>query len=119
MTVLCHGVRGGRSSPQVNAGSTTAASGANAALSRASNERSASGVADRVAEHLVSPANRTRHRLRVWIHDNFVGIETVPACGFVRAVYAVTVELVRAGVRQKAVPDHVGLLRQRDARSLA
>jgi hypothetical protein len=40
MTVLCHGVRGGRSSPHVKEGSMTEASGAYAALSRVSNERS-------------------------------------------------------------------------------
>ena len=36
MTVSCHGVRGGRSSPHVNAGSVTAPSGAYGALSRSS-----------------------------------------------------------------------------------
>ena len=65
-----------------------------------------------IAEHLVGPANRTRHRLRVWIHDNLVRVETVALPRLVRAVDAVTVELVRPDVGQEAVPDHVGLLRQ-------
>jgi|GEM_PF-2227257 len=43
MNVLCQGVSGGRSSPQVNAVSTTAARRANRALSRSSSVKSASG----------------------------------------------------------------------------
>ena len=73
------------------------------------------GVSDLVAEHLVAPANRTRHRLRVWIHDNLVGVESMSRRRFVRTVYTIAVELVRTDVGQEAVPDHVRVLWQRDA----
>ena len=43
-----------------------------------------------------------------------LGLKRCPCCGLVRAVDAIAVELVRPGVRQEAVPDHVGLLGQRD-----
>ena len=71
-------------------------------------------VADAVPEHLVAPSNRTRDRFRVWIHDNFVRVESVAVLRLVRPVDAITVELVRARVGQKAVPHLVGLLGQLD-----
>ena len=74
------------------------------------------GVADAISEHFVGPSNHTRDRLRVWIHDNLVRIETVALARFVGAVNPVTVELVRPDVGEEAVPDHVGLFGQRDAR---
>src|SRR5207249_5254924 len=49
------------------------------------------------------------------IHDNFIGIEAMALLRFVRAMYSITVELVRPGVRQKRMPDHVSLFQQRDA----
>ena len=49
MRVLCQGVRSGRFSPQVNASSTTAASGAYGALSRSSNVASSCRPGTRTA----------------------------------------------------------------------
>ena len=71
-------------------------------------------VADAISEHLVAPPNRTRNRFRVWIQDNLVRIETVAVLRLVRTMHAVTVELVRTGVRQKAVPHLIGLFLQLD-----
>ena len=75
-------------------------------------------IADAIAKHLVGPANRTRDRFRVWIHDNLVGVETLPHGRVVWAVHAVTVELVRPHIGQEPVPHHVGMLVQRDALAL-
>ena len=50
MTVWCHGVRGGRSSPHVNAGSTTTHFGMPGALSRSSCDQVGVGMPDLVAE---------------------------------------------------------------------
>ena len=74
-------------------------------------------VTDGVPEHLVGPLNRTRDRFRVWIHDNLVGVESVADCRIVRAVDAITVELVRTRVGQKRVPHHVRVLGQWNARA--
>ena len=75
------------------------------------------GVTDLIAEHFIGPANRTRHRFRVWIHDNLVGVESVAAARLIWPANAITVELVRPRVRQERVPDHVGVLGERDARA--
>src|SRR5205823_3149663 len=72
-----------------------------------------------VTEHFVRPANRARDRFRVWIHDNLVGIETVAGRGIVRSMYSIAVELVWPRVWQEAVPHHVGVFRERDARTLS
>ena len=44
------------------------------------------------------------------------GLKRWPCAGLVGAVNPVTVELVRPDVGEEAVPDHVGLFGQRDAR---
>ena len=115
MTVLCHGVRGGRSSPQVKAGSMhrrqRRVGGVVAIVERQVVVR----IADLVAEHRVGPANRRADRLRVRIEDDLVRVESVAVLRLVRTVDAVTVELVRPDVRQVAVPDLSGLLGQRNA----
>src|SRR5688500_12602958 len=72
-------------------------------------------MADAVPEHLVAPANHTRDRLGVWIHDNFDRVETMSARGIVWAVYAITVELVRSNVWKEPVPNHVVMFGKRNA----
>ena len=78
MSVLCQGVRGGRSSPQVNAVSITAASGAKAALSRSSNDRSAVGVADACSRTARRPSfSVAADRLGVGVEHHLVRVEAV------------------------------------------
>ncbi len=72
MTVSCQGVRGGASSPQVKAGSITAASGANGGAVAFVEREVLGRVADAVAEHLVGPAHRARDRLGVGIEQQLV-----------------------------------------------
>src|SRR5919106_5856884 len=67
---------------------------------------------DHVPEHLVGPSQRARYRLRVWIQNNLVRVEAMAGGRVVRSVDAVTVELIWTCIRQKGVPDHVGLLRK-------
>ena len=78
---LVPGVSGRRSSPQVNAVSTTAASGANAALSRSSKVRSALGMLELVAEQRVVPVQVAADRLGVRIEQQLVGVEPVALRG--------------------------------------
>src|SRR4029450_9531497 len=78
------------------------------------------GVADLVPEHLVlAPSHRAPDRLRVWVHDDLVRIETMTSLRVVRAIYAVPIELAGPDVGHVAVPHHVGLLGQRDAMRFA
>ena len=115
MIVLCQGVRGGRSSPQVKAGSITVASGAYGALSRSSKERSACAVAELVAEQLVGPLHVAADQLGIRVEHDLVGVEPVPLGRLERPVDAVAVELAGQHVGQVGVPDLVGVLLQRDA----
>ena len=93
--------------------STTAASGAYGALSRVSNvvsSRVGASKPNSESSHL----RRAPDDLRVGIDDDLVGIEAVARVRRVGPVHAVAVELARPHVGQVAVPDHVGLLGQRD-----
>ena len=65
-------------------------------------------------EERVVPADRTADDLRVGIHDELVGVESMTGVRRVRTVHAIAVELPGMDVGQVAVPDHVGLLGQRD-----
>jgi hypothetical protein len=56
--------------------------------------------------------------LRVGVEDELVRIEAVAALRGEGAVDPVAVQLARVDVRQVAVPDHVGLLGQRDRHRL-
>ena len=108
--VLFQGVCGGRSSPQVKASSITAASGAQRALSRSSNDRSACWIAQLVTPHAVRPLRLPGNAFRVRIEQDLVGIEAMPLCRLVGAVDPVTVDLVRQDVGQIAVPNQIGAL---------
>ena len=57
------------------------------------------GMADFIPEHLVGPPECARYRLRVWIQNNLVRVETMARGRIIRSVYPITVELVRACVR--------------------
>ena len=96
--------------------STTAASGAYGALSRSSNV--VSSLPDLEAEQRVVPAHGPADDLGVGIQDQLVRVEAMAEVRRVRAVHAVAVQLARMHVRQVAVPDHVGLLGQRNRQRL-
>ena len=71
------------------------------------------GIADPVAEQRVVPAQLAGQRLGVGVDQQLVVVEAMAGFGLVGAVDPVAVELPRAHVRQVAVPDLVGELRQR------
>src|SRR5438270_9958679 len=66
----------------------------------------------------VAPPHLPRNRFRIGIEQQFVRVEAVPGGGIVRAVDAITVELVRPHFRQIAVPYLVGIFGKFDARLL-
>ena len=77
------------------------------------------GRADAVAEMGVRPAERSEQRLGVGVDQQLVGIEAVAGGRLVRAVDAVAVERAGTRFRQVAVPDLVGIFRQRHPVDLA
>ncbi len=74
------------------------------------------GIADGVAEELVTPTDRSAHRLGVRVDQQLAGIEPVSALGVVRSVDPVPVQRPGAHVGQVHVPDVVGLLPHGDRR---
>ena len=77
------------------------------------------GILDAVSVDLVAPANVPPNRPGVWLEHDFIGIEPVPVLRSVWTVHPVAIQLARQDARDVAVPDEVGLLRQRDASGLA
>ena len=74
---------------------------------------------DAVAEERVVPAQVAVQRQRIGVQKQLVGVEAVPRLGRVGAMDAVAVELAGPDAGEVAVPDLVGVLRQRDAVRLA
>ena len=72
-------------------------------------------AADDVTEHLIRPVHLSGDRLRVRIEKKFRTIEAQPALRIVRTGNAETVELSRPHIRQKHVPDLIGVFGDRDA----
>ena len=113
MSVSCQGVRSGRSSPHVNAVSMTAASGAQ--RRRCRDRRTTCRPAP-----MRKPNSDSSHRtvrpttFAYGSITTLLGLKRWPAVRRVGPVHAVAVQLSGTHVRQIAVPDHVGLLRQRD-----
>ena len=75
-------------------------------------------VADAVPEHRIGPAQVASDRLDIGIEHDLVRIEPVSLLRIVRAVHAITVKLTKLNVGQIAVPDNIGLFRQRDTMCL-
>src|SRR5512132_1347660 len=75
-------------------------------------------AADLVGEVGVVPVDLAEQRLGVGVDEQLVGIEAMPPVRSVGAVDTVAVELPRADIREIAVPNIVGVLRQDDARDL-
>ena len=115
MTVLCQGVRGGRSSPQVNAGSMTIASGADVGVVAIVERKILLRIANPIAEHRVGPRQVAADGLGIRIEEELVGIEAMALLGHVRPVHAIAVELAGRDVGQIAVPDLIGVFRHQDA----
>ena len=69
-------------------------------------------AADVVAEQTVVPAQWPSDGLGVRVEEHLIRVKPVPACGVVRPVDAVAVELARPQIRHVAVPDGPGALRK-------
>ena len=74
------------------------------------------GITDPIAEHRVIPLHRPRHRLGIRIDQQFRRIEAVAGPGIVLTLDAEAIQLARLDSGQVAVPDHIGLLDERDPR---
>jgi hypothetical protein len=79
----------------------------------------ATRVAHPVAVQRVVPTQRAVQQPRVGVDQQLVVVETVAALGVIGPVHAVAVQLAGPQVRQVAVPDLIGVLRQRQAGDLA
>ena len=97
---------------------TTAASGANGALSRGSNTRSACGCPIVYPNIASSHVTGRAIAFAYGIEHHLVRIEPVTVRGIPGAVDAITVELARPDIRHIAVPVHVRLLGQRNPLAL-
>ena len=75
-------------------------------------------VADAIGEMRVGPGEMPAEPLAVGIDQQLVRIEAEAGFGLVRAMHPIAIELARLRVRQIAVPDVVGALRQGDALDL-
>ena len=73
------------------------------------------GVADRVAEHLGPPFEFAHVRLGVGVEQQLVVIETVSLQRRVRAMHPQAVACAELQSGHEAVPDLIGVFRQRDA----
>ena len=74
-------------------------------------------VSDPVSKVRVAPADGSLNLLAVGIEQKFVVIKTMPLLGSVRAIHSISVQLAGTHFWQIAVPDHVGLLGKRNAKS--
>ena len=72
-------------------------------------------ASDNVAEHFIRPAHVPRNGFRIRIEKEFRAVEPQPALRIVRTGNAKTVQLPWSHIRQKYVPDLVGVLGDRDA----
>lgn len=72
------------------------------------------GRADPVAEMGVGPAHMPDQRLGIGIEQKLVRVEAMSHRRFVRPMDAVAIDRPRPRIRQVAVPDLVGVLRQYD-----
>ena len=70
---------------------------------------------DHIAEHFVGPVDRAGDRLGIRIEQELRAVEAHAALRIVRAVNAIAVKLPGPHVRQKQMPDLVGVLGHRDA----
>ena len=100
-----HDVRGGLSSSQVKAVSTTLHLGGGVVL-LVEGQVLLPGAWP-VPEVRVFPVKRPHGRLGVGVEQELVGVEAVAVIGVVRPVHPVTVELPEPAVGQVAVPDPV------------
>ena len=75
-------------------------------------------VTDGVAEQLVRPLQLAGMRPCIRIEQEFVGVESQALIGFVGAVHPQTIDGARMHVGNVAVPDLVGIFRQRDTLQL-
>src|SRR5262249_30975028 len=75
-------------------------------------------IAELVAPHDITPANVPADGFGIRVEHDLVRIEAVPLARFIGAVYTKPIELPRSQIRQETVPDHIGLLLNRDAQSL-
>ena len=114
MIVRFHGMRSGRSSSQVNAGSMTTHFGHAAGAVVGIGLEVLARAADLVGEQRVAPPDRARDRLRVRVDQQLGGVEAIAVLRIVRSVDAIAVELSGAHVGQIAVPDLIGALAQSD-----
>src|SRR5262249_37389515 len=73
------------------------------------------GIADSITPELIMPLDVAADCLRVRIEDDLVGVEAVAVRRIVRTVNTITVKLPRLRIGQVAMPDLVGLFRQRNA----
>ncbi len=117
--VLPAAMRGGRSSPQVKAESTTRLFGHAARVVARVERQVLAPAADAIAEMRVGPAQRTLDHACVRIEQQLVRVEAMAALGRVRAVHAIAVEQAGPRFGQVAVPDEVGALRHVDPLDLA
>ena len=76
-------------------------------------ERGVVGAGAEAEERLV-PADPAADHLRIGIQHELVGVEPIAEVRRKRAVHPIPIQLAGMDVRQVAVPDHVGLLGQRD-----
>ena len=76
-------------------------------------------VTDPIAEHSVMPADLAMQRQCVRVEQQLVGVEAVPVTRLVGTMHPVAVELTGAHLGQIAMPDFMGVFRQRDAGDLA
>ena len=74
---------------------------------------------DAVAEMHVAPDDRAHDHRRVRIEQQLVMVEAVAARRIVRSINAVAVEQTGPRVGQVAVPDRIGVFRERDALDFA
>jgi hypothetical protein len=70
---------------------------------------------DRIAHHGVVPRHFANNALGIWIHQQFVGIETMPVFRLVRAVYTVAITGPRRQAGDIYVPNIAVPFQQRNA----
>ncbi len=76
-------------------------------------------MSDPVSEVGVTPADGSLNLLAIGVEQKFVVIESMALLGRVRAKHAVPVQLAGTHFGQVAVPDHVCLFGERNAKRLA